>query len=109
VGVVEQIGHQPVKERGHRIDDDRGWSPQADVRARGRLDSVGANHGGKVDRLVPHTCTFRDLREQEKIGSDRFKPGDTAKRRVEKPGQIGLAGMQPGLLKLSPEPGQWRA
>ncbi len=108
-GVVEQVGHQPVQERGHRVDDDRGprpGGPQPDVRASDRLGQVGAGHGGKVDRLPPSVCRLRDSCEQQKVSGDRFEPLDAAKRRVEEPGQIGLAGMQPGLLELGPEPGE---
>jgi hypothetical protein len=107
--VVHQIGHQPVHERGLHSDDDGVRSSQPDFRARGRLDGVGAGHGGKVDWLLPYARTSRDLREQEKVGGDRFEPVDVAKCRVEKPRKIGLAGVQLGLLELSLEPGEGRA
>jgi hypothetical protein len=104
--VVEQVGDQPVEVGGCRVDGDRGFRPQPEVRTARPPAGMGADHGGEVDELTLEGRVVREPREQKEVGSDRLEPVDVTDRRVEEPAQVGLVGMQPRFLELGLEPGE---
>jgi hypothetical protein len=105
LGVVEQIGEHPADLGRDGVDGHSRLEPEADRDAVGPPGDLGSDQFGQVHPLQAIGQARFHPGQEEQISDDRIQPVDVDQRSADQVIEIGLVGMQPGLLQFRAEPG----